>query len=60
MRYFFLIIGLFLVVAGGIVAFVRPGVPTTTDLLAFQFILGGFVLLGIAQILKLLHERPGV
>jgi pantothenate kinase type III len=60
MRYLFLIIGLFLIISGGTVAFVRPGVPTTTDLLAYQFILGGFILLGISQVLKLLQARTGV
>ena len=57
MRYFFLFVGLFLSAAGGAMLFVRPGEPTPMELLAFQFIFGGFILLGISQILKTLQNR---
>jgi RsiW-degrading membrane proteinase PrsW (M82 family) len=53
-RYFFLLLGLLLIAAGGVILFVRPGQPTPIEVFAFQFIFGGFILLGIAQILKAL------
>jgi len=56
MRYLFLLVGFFLIVGGGVILFARPGQPQPIELFAMLFIIGGFVLLGVAQILKSVTE----
>jgi ABC-type transport system involved in multi-copper enzyme maturation permease subunit len=59
MRYFFLLLGLFLIISSALMLFVKPpGQPTPMGLLGMMVMLGGFVILGIAQILKELARRP--
>ncbi len=56
MRYAFLLLGLFLTVASAVIAFLKPGDPKPIEILAMLFMVGGFVLLGVAQILKALSD----
>lgn len=55
MRYVFALIGILLVLASARVAFMLRSAliePRPGDILAILFMIGGFALLGIAQILK--------
>jgi hypothetical protein len=56
MKYLFLLLGLFLIVVSGAIVFLKPGVPQPIEILAMLFMVGGFVLLGVAQILKALSD----
>jgi len=56
MRYTFLLLGLFLIVDSAVLLFLRPGEPSPVQLMGMLFMIGGFVLLGVAQILKALSD----
>lgn len=56
MRTLFLVLGLLLLVAGAAEGFLQPWGPTPGEILAMVFLVGGFVLLGVAHILTSLEE----
>ena len=56
MRNLFLILGLLLLVASASQGFLQPWGPTPGEVLAMIFLIGGFVLLGIGQVLKSLDD----
>ena len=60
MRTFFLVIGLLLLLGSSLEGFIQPSGPTPTQMMAVVLLVGGFILLGIAQLLgALVESRPG-